>query len=86
MTVSELAKTFGLKVSQLSEMTGYTRQGLNNLVKTGKKTFRSKTLINALYAYTDSQYRQDIEKAEQMKNERLLLITSLKKMFDESDG
>lgn len=86
MTVSELAKQFGVKVNDLAEMTGYTRQGLNNLVKTGKKTFRSKTLINELYAYTDSQYRQDIEKAEQTKNDRLFLITSLKKKFDESNG
>lgn len=86
MTVSELAKTFGLSVNQLSEMTGYTRQGLYNLVKTGKKTFRSKTLINELYAYTDSQYRQDIEKAEQTKNDRLILITSLIKKFNESNG
>lgn len=86
MTVSELAKRFGIKVNDLAEITGYTRQGLNNLVKTGKKTFRSKTLINELYAYTDSQYRQDIEKAEQTKNDRLLLITSLKKKFDESNG
>lgn len=86
MTVSELAKQFGVKVNDLAEMTGYTRQGLNNLVKTGKKTFRSKTLINELYAYTDSQYRQDIEKAELTKNDRLLLITSLKKKFDESNG
>lgn len=86
MTVSELAKRFGIKVNDLAKMTGYTRQGLNNLVKTGKKTFRSKTLINELYAYTDSQYRQDIEKAEQTKNDRLLLITSLKKKFDESNG
>lgn len=86
MTVSELAKRFGIKVNDLAEITGYTRQGLNNLVKTGKKTFRSKTLINELYAYTDLQYRQDIEKAEQTKNDRLLLITSLKKKFDESNG
>lgn len=86
MTVSELAKQFGVKVNDLAEITGYTRQGLNNLVKTGKKTFRSKTLINAMYAYTDSQYRRDIEKAEQTKNDRLFLITSLKKKFDESNG
>ncbi len=85
MTVRDIAKTFGMDVNQLSSISGYSKQGLYNLVnsktKVNKKRFT--VFLEHLRFISNSQYEQDIAQAEIKKRKREKMLREMIKLIKE---
>ncbi len=85
MTVRDIAKTFGMDVNQLSSISGYSKQGLYNLVngktKVNKKRFTS--FLEHLRVISNSQYEQAIAQAKIKKKKREKMLREMIKLIKE---
>ncbi len=85
MTVRDIAKTFGMDVNQLSSISGYSKQGLYNLVnsktKVNKKRFT--VFLEHLRFISNSRYEQDIAQAEIKKRKREKMLREMIKLIKE---
>ena len=85
MTVRDIAKTFGMDVNQLSSISGYSKQGLYNLVnsktKVNKKRFT--VFLEHLRFISNSQYGQDIAQAEIKNRKREKMLREMIKLIKE---
>ncbi len=85
MTVKEFAEKMGMSVNGLCEVTGMSRQGLNDiLVKgyTAKESQKRKKAVDNLLNYATDAYSQVMEREDKIFNERLNL---LQMFYNESD-
>ena len=79
VTVKKLANSFGLKVSEFATISGYSRQGLYNLIESEKigNPNRFCAFIHHLELFSEEIYKQDLAQAEIKKNERKKFIDEL---------
>lgn len=77
--LKELASAFGMKIGELSEFLGYTRQGLYNMNDgtTGICTRRYYSMLKLLKFKSDSIYEDEIALAKKRKQEREKLIQQM---------
>lgn len=72
MTLKEFSNIFGVGISELSKITGYSRQSLYNIfegkVISSKNRFYS--CINHLSLISDKIYENDISEAKKRENAR----------------
>ena len=82
VTVRKLANSFGLKVSEFSTLSGYSRQGLYDLIESKKpmNTSRFNTFVSHIELVSEEIYQQDLSQAKIERNERMKLINKLKEM------
>ncbi len=80
MTVKELANAFGLKVNEFVSISGYSKQGLYDVIENNKSinNVRFNAFLDHLQLYSDAIHSQDIAQARIEKNEREKLIRELK--------
>lgn len=80
MTVKEIAKSFGLKVNELASISGYSKQGLYDVIedRNNINIKRFNAFLDHLQFISDSIHEQDIAQARIEKNERDNLIKELK--------
>ena len=85
MTVKEVAKAFDMSVNQLVMISGYTRQGLYDVIgrKGGKKVNRFNAFIDHLSIISKSKYQQDIAEAIIQANTRDKILEILKEQINE---
>lgn len=77
MTVKEYAANFDLTVNELCEVTGLSRQGLNDiLVKgyTSKESQKRRKAVDNLLNYTKDAYDAAMEQADKAFHGRLQLL------------
>lgn len=77
MTVKEFAEKMGMSVNRLCEITGMSRQGLNDiLVKgyTAKESQKRKKAVDNLLNYATDAYSKAMEREDKIFNERLQLL------------
>ena len=81
MKVNEVAKAFGIKVKELSSISGYTRQGLHDVIenKVNRNEERFSSFINNLETTSRSILNKDIAKARVQFFIRKKTIEELKK-------
>lgn len=85
MTVKEYAANFDLTVNELCEVTGLSRQGLNDILVGGYVTKESRKRAKAvdnLLTYTTNAYNAAMEQADKAFQGRLQL---LQMFYNESD-
>ena len=82
VTVRKLANSFRLKVSEFSTLSGYSRQGLYDLIESKKNvnTSRFNAFISHIELVSEEIYQQNLTQAKIEKNERMKLINELKEM------
>lgn len=82
VTVKKLANSFGLKVSEFATLSGYSRQGLYDLIERNKNanTSRFNAFISHIELVGEEIYQQDLTQAKIEKNERMRLINQLREM------
>ncbi len=88
MTVKQLANSFGLKVGEFASVSGYSKQGLYDIIENGQtkvNKVRFKSFLDHLQLLSDSIHERDIAQARIEKNERDRLIEQLRKE-NEYDG
>lgn len=87
MTVNELAKAFGLKVNEFASISGYSRQGLYDVIENNRpiNSVRFNAFIDHLQLYSNAIHEQDIAQARIEKNVRDKLIEQLRSV-NEHDG
>lgn len=87
MTVNELAKAFGLKVIEFASISGYSRQGLYDVIENNRpvNSVRFNAFIDHLQLYSNAIHEQDIAQARIEKNVRDKLIEQLRSV-NEHDG
>jgi len=82
MWVSQLAKSFGMNLNKLCEVTGYSRQYLH-LVLNNKNSVCSRrwnAAMNNLENHVINQCYMSIKKAEEEKECRINLISKLREL------
>ena len=86
MTVKELANAFGLRVNVFASYSGYSKQGLYDVVESNKpiNSVRFNAFIDHLQLYSDALCERDIAQALNNKIMREKLIEQLKE--NEHDG
>lgn len=79
MTVKELAKAFRMDINTLSSISGYSRQGLYDVI-TGKNANKKRfnAFLDHLQFISNSFHEQDIAQARIDKNIRDKMISELK--------
>ena len=85
MTVKEYAANFDMSVNELCEVTGLSRQGLNDIIVNryiAKDSSKRKKAIENLLNYATDSYSAVMEQADKAFNGRLLL---LQMFYNESD-
>lgn len=87
MTVKELANAFGLTVNEFASVSGYSKQGLYNVIENEKpiNNVRFNAFLNSLQLYSDAIHEQDIAQARIEKNVRDKMIKQLRSV-NEHDG
>jgi len=87
MTVKELANAFGMNVNEFASISGYSRQGLYDVIENNKPVnmVRFNAFIDHLQLCSDSIHGQDIAQARIEKNVRDKLIEQLRSV-NEHDG
>lgn len=80
MTVKELANIFGMSVNQLAEISGYSRQGLYDVIerKCNRNPNRFNSFIDHLNFISKSIHEQDIAEARIQLNLRTKTLEQLK--------
>lgn len=80
MTVKEVAKAFDMSVNELAMISGYTKQGLYNVIggKGKKNANRFNAFIDHLSFISQSKYQQDIAEAKIQVNTRDKILEILK--------
>ena len=80
MTVKELAKAFGISVGQLVTISGYSKQGLYDVMagKNNTNKNRFNAFLEHLQFVSNSIHEQDIAQARIEKNIRDKMIAELK--------
>lgn len=81
MQVRDLAKVFKLKVGEFVIVSGYTRQGLHQVLERENKKKKPKynAFISHLEFLNEHMYQQDVAQARIEKNERDKAIEYLKR-------
>ena len=77
MTVKEYADKMGLSVNGLCEVTGMSRQGLNDvLVKgyTSKESQKRRKAVDNLLNYATYAYNAEMEQADKTFHERINML------------
>ena len=80
MTVKEYATEMGLSVNGLCEITGLSRQGLNDILVKGyttKESQKREKAINNLLSYATDTYVEELEQANKAYKKRLELLHML---------
>lgn len=88
MTVKQLANSFGLKVGEFASVSGYSKQGLYDIIENGQTNVnkvRFNSFLDHLQLLSDSIHERDIAQVRIEKNERDRLIEQLRKE-NEYDG
>ena len=82
VTVKKLANSFGLKVSEFATLSGYSRQGLYDLIESNKNanTIRFNAFISHIELVSEEIYQQDLAQATIEKNDRKKLINELREI------
>lgn len=77
--LKELASAFGMKIGELSEYLGYTRQGLYSMNDgtTGICTRRYYSMLKLLKFKSDSIYEDEVAQAKKRQQEREKLIQQM---------
>lgn len=80
MTVKELANAFGLNVNEFAIISGYSRQGLYDVIENNKpiNNVRFNAFLNHLQLLSNAINEQDIAQARIEKNMRDELIKQLR--------
>lgn len=80
MTVKEIAKAFNMSVNQLTMISGYSKQGLYDVIESNgnKNANRFNAFIDHLSFISQSQYQQDISEARIQVNTRDKILEILK--------
>ena len=80
MTVKELSKAFGISVGQLVTISGYSKQGLYDVMagKNNTNKNRFNAFLEHLQFVSNSIHEQDIAQARIEKNIRDKMIAELK--------
>ena len=79
-TPKELADAFDMKVLDFARMTGYSKQGIYQMLKksNGVCTPRLLSTIHLLELHSEKMYEKDIEKACERKRKREYALKCLK--------
>lgn len=82
VTVKKLASSFGLKVSEFATLSGYSRQGLYDLIESNKNinTIRFNAFISHIELVSEEIYQQDLSQSKIERNERNKFINELREM------
>lgn len=77
--LKELASAFGMKIGELSEYLGYTRQGLYSMKDgtNGICTRRYYSILKLLKFKSDSIYEDEVAQAKKRQQEREKLIQQM---------
>lgn len=77
--LKELASAFGMKIGELSEYLGYTRQGLYSMNDrtTGICTHRYYSMLRLMKFKSDSIYEDEVAQAKKRQQEREKLIQQM---------
>lgn len=80
MTVKELANAFGLNVNEFAGVSGYSKQGLYDVIENNKpiNDVRFNAFLNHLQLLSNAINEQDIAQARIEKNMRDKLIKQLR--------
>lgn len=80
MTVKEIAKSFGMSVNQLAMISGYSRQGLYDVIEgnVNRNNNRFEAFVDHLHFISASIYEQDIAEARIQLNTRTKILEQLK--------
>lgn len=80
MTVKEVAKAFDMSVNQIAMISGYSRQGLYDVIsgRGTKNANRFNAFIDHLSFISQSKYQQDIAEAKIQANTRDKILEILK--------
>ena len=84
MKAKELAQKFNMRVGNLSEYVGYSRQGLYEVLRHGKNIdkARFKAMLIILQDLSNEQFKEDTEKALLAKEIRETAIKELEKRLE----
>lgn len=84
MTVKEVANIFGMSVTQLAIISGYSRQGLYDVIerKNIGNTHRFEAFIDHLHYISHSIHEQDIAEARIQLNLRTKVLEQLKEQTE----
>lgn len=87
ITPKELANAFDMKVLDFARMTGYSKQGIYQMLEksNGVCTPRLSSTINLLELKSDKIYENDVEIALEKQRKREFAIKCLKEYLDISD-
>ena len=86
MRIKQIAKTFGMSVTEFAEYLGYTRQTLYGATEMNLNKLRAKSAIRALCTLNKKQFEEEMQKAEERFNQRKEAISACEKMFLEHDA
>lgn len=87
MTVKEIANTFGMSVTKLAVISGYSRQGLYDVIegKCNRNTDRFESFIDHLHFISMRILEQDIAEARIQLNLRTKALEQLKKQMQKGE-
>ena len=79
MTLKDLAKEYGMSIEKLCEKTGYTRQGLNRILRSEKVIYpdRFRQALYHLLIISKNIADQEIEEAKKRDKERFFLLDKI---------
>ena len=79
MTLKDLAKEYGMNIETLCEKTGYTRQGLNRILRSEKVIYpdRFRQTLYRLLIISKNIADQEIEEAKKRDEERFFLLNKI---------
>ena len=81
MTIRQIAKAFGMSVTEFAEYLGYTRQTLYNENKENRNEVRAKAAVRLLCSLNQKQFDEEMQKAGERFNERKEAIAAFEKNF-----
>lgn len=79
MTLKELAQMYGMSVAELCKRSGYTRQGLNRILRSDKVTYpgRFRAALVHLLILSNNIEQAEIEKAQERSRNRFDVLDRL---------
>ena len=79
MTLKDLAKEYGMNIETLCEKTGYTRQGLNRILRSERVIYpdRFRQALYRLLVISKNIADHEIEEAKKRDEERFILLDKI---------
>ena len=81
MKIKQIAKAFGMSVTEFSEYLGYTRQTLYGAAEMNLNKLRAKSAVRLLCSLNQKQFDEEMQKAGERFNERKEAIAAFEKML-----